>query len=39
VGGAGGEVVSSGLPLELLTVTALVAAVGGAFLLRRHSRR
>ena len=39
VGGAGGEAVSSGLPLELLTVTALVAAVGGAFLLRRHSRR
>ena len=36
-GRAGGEAVSDGLPLELLSVTALVAVVGGAILYRRHS--
>ena len=36
---ASGEVGPSGLPVELLAVTAVVAAIGGGFLLRRHSGR
>ena len=36
---ADGEVLPSGVPLELIAVTAVVGVVGGLVLARRRSRR